>query len=86
MEKRREVYREEGRSKGQETEKKVGLEERQSGRKKSHMLTTRSRKPKPTAHSALTIIVKRHRKRNPEFQRSNNSRVTIEPWLYNKTE
>ena len=61
-------------------------EERQSGRKKSHMLTTRSRKPKPTAHSALTIIVKRHRKRNPEFQRSNNSRVTIEPWLYNKTE
>lgn len=95
MEKRREVYREEGRSKGQETEKKVGLEERreggkgeerQSGRKKSHMLTTRSRKPKPTAHSALTIIVKRHRKRNPEFQRSNNSRVTIEPWLYNNTE
>ena len=62
-EKRREVYREEGRRKGgvkgKRQRRKVGLEERreggkgekrESGRKKSRMLTTRSMKPKPTAH------------------------------------
>ena len=63
MEKRREVYREEERRKGgvkgKRQRRKVGLEERreggkgeerESGRKKSRMLTTRSMKPKPTAH------------------------------------
>lgn len=44
MEKRREVYREEGRSKGQETEKKVGLEERREGGKGEERQSGRKKK------------------------------------------